>query len=1126
MLEATRRNILHIAHNRKYWCLFFLFLPVNFVIHVSLVEPGLILAQDFTRSVDFNRYISSHLYPMWDEHGQRSNLLALSQLDLYTPAVILSSVIDIPNTVVYLAYLVVLGSLSGVFTFKLAEYVMVRMKLKPRFEFAIVSSLFFMFATFVVGTAFHPGIAFSFYLSPLLFYLVIKGVEEDRISYLLLSSVIYALVAHQLHFVVFGLIIILSYIVYDLLYRILVQRFRSFSSLKRAAWYTLIIIGPFIALNSYWLIPNFAFSGIELNPNLIVEETPELLYRNSNIMNVFSVKADFNLYSIYPYSESELAYMNILSITLTVIAVSSLVLYKPNKLLIYLGIFLVLSVIISVVPFYLPDLYNWLIFEMPGSSFYFWVLRAPKFFDFMNIPISIMLSLSSFRIYQILLNRQKRRQLSKAVARIFLAVVLVFSLVPNYILLTGDFNGLHRTYALPQDYKDMLTYLEQQEDDVGNYKSIWGPRYGGSNSSWSNNSIGRLEEQISPINTFSGAQTLNNYIYPVIFGMRFPFGSMVYDGQTNNLNEFLSPLNVKYIVLHDDIPSLKNRIDKLSTALNNQKGLLLESTQFRPDSTYIYTIKEPAGQFSIKQNTMLIQGGGLLRFDSAFRTEDVIVNSSSSNTNRNNTEPTALSNSIGVFFSDMSLEQNPEMWNLSDTLIPEKELSYAEYMLDKNDVIVIPTSAYINNYAPLELWSQTSMSRPSFSYELHIRGIETPYQFDYGKNIVFTSANNSILAIPISLSEAGKEYKVLLRYFANEKGGLLDFNLGGKSIELETKSNVNRFVWADLGTLASSNEQGTQTVSIENRNGFNALNLIAVVPAEKYEQYKAEFINSLHNKDIIHIFEAESDFNFFDRTGVSRDRPGLSRVVSDVDYSNGMALELRSTRQIASTEFEILKDGKYNLAVYGNGTITAYIDGVTSRTINLTEGIPHIESLELNSGNHFIEITQAANSTNFSYLDFISIDLIKNDDNNGIRQSSSSLEQQQQPVEESIVTYQKIDATTYEVTVKAESPSSPFMLAFAEAYDERWRAEVEEISSTDTKKKIYKPLPLYGAINGFNIDTEGLEGGEYVIHINYAPQELFYIGAWMSGFSYAGVIVYLLRTHLLKFPLNRSTNSR
>jgi hypothetical protein len=301
-----------------------------------------------------------------------------------------------------------------------------------------------------------------------------------------------------------------------------------------------------------------------------------------------------------------------------------------------------------------------------------------------------------------------------------------------------------------------------------------------------------------------------------------------------------------------------------------------------------------------------------------------------------------------------------------------------------------------------------------------------------------------------------------------------------------------------LGTLRLS--EGTQTLSIENRNGFNALNLIALIPAEKYEQYKAEFINSLRDKDIIHIFEAESDFNF-DRT--------QSRVVSDIDYSNGKALELLRTQDIASqTKFEILKGGNYDLAIYGKGTITVDIDGIIRRTINLTEGVPHIEPLALNLGNHYIEIAQAS-GTNFSYLDSMFIRSIKTEDAGG----QSSMVQRQQPGEESIIRYHKIDPTTYEVTVKAESP---FMLAFAEAYDERWTAEVKETSNVT--KKVYKPLPLYGAINGFNIDTEG----EYVIHIKYAPQEIFYVGAWISGVSYALVIVYLIRAHHLIFPLQRN----
>jgi hypothetical protein len=1068
MLEAATKSIRHLVNNRKYWCLFFAFLAINFVvIHRNAVEPGVILASDFTRAEDFGKFVLSQRYPLWSEYGQTSNLPWIGQLGLFAPAIIISSIIDnIPSTVVYVAYYVVLGSLSGVFSFKLAEYVMVRLKLKPRFEFPLASSLFFMFATFVAETTFQPGIAYLIYLSPLFLYALIRGVEEGKLSYLLLCSFIYSLWAAASHYLAFGLIIILSYIVYDLLYRIVIQRFSGFSAFKRAAWYTLIVLGPFVALSSYWLIPNIAYSGLALYPNLLTAQDPEILHRNIDIINVFSLKGLFLLHEIYP--ESQLAYINILSIMLTVIAVSSLLLYKPTKLVIYLAILLVVSVIISVIPRYLPELYSWFIFDIPGSFLYSWVFRAPKFHWFMSIPIAVMISLSGLWIYQSLHNQKKR--FSKAFPPIFIAIVLVLSLGSNYILLTGDFNGWHRSYDLPEDYSDVLAYLEKQDK---NYKSIWGPAYLDLNSTWANNSrIIALEEQISPTSTFSsdtvgGKGTLNNYLYPLIFGMRFPYGSMVYEEQTNNLNEFLGPINVKYIVLHDDIPFLGNRIDKLSTALDKQEGL--ESKDF--GFITLYTTKDVAPQFSTKQNTMLVQGGGLLKLDSLFSTKSI------------------TSNNTGVLFSDISLDQNREMWDSSHTLIPVNELSYAEYMLDKNDVIVIIPSAYTNDFAPERVWSNSPANTPQFLNGLKRSGIELPYQFDYGKNIVFTSANTNTtqLAIPLSVSGPG-EYKVLLRYFANDKGGLLNLDLNGQPLTLETKSHLNRFVWTDLGTLRLS--QGTQKLSIENRNGLNALNLVALIPAEKYEQYKAEFTNSLVDKDIIHIFEAESDFNSNART---------SSVVHDIDYSNGRAIELR-TGEVLSTRFEILKDGNYHLAIYGEGTITVYIDGVTSHTINLVDGVAHNETVSFDSGNHYIEIT-STDSMNSSYLDSLSIASIRTDDN------QSSLVQEQHPGEEAIIRYNKIDPTSYEVSVEAESP---FMLAFAEGYDERWTAEVEETSTGI--KKIYKPLPLYGAINGFMIDAEE---GEYVVHIKYAPQEIFSVSAGISAASYAFVIVYLIRGHLI-----------
>jgi hypothetical protein len=1069
MLEATSSSIRHVVYNKKYWCLFFLFVAINFlVLHRSLADPGFILAGDFTRAEDFSAWISSVRYPLWNEHGQSSNLETLSQLGIYAPAILISSVIEIPSTVVYLAYFVVLGSLSGVFSFKLAEYVMARQKVTPRFEFALASSLFFMFATFVVEYAFHPALTFGFYLSPLLLYVLIRGIEENKISYLLLTSLIYSLMVAAPHFVIFGLIIILSYILYDLFFKIVVQRFHSFSALKRAAWHALIVLGPFIALSTYWIVPNLAYGGLGLYYNLLTTADPGFLYRYADIINIFSVKGVFNTGEIYPYTESERAYINILSIMLTVTAVSSLLFYKENKFLVYLGILLVLSVIIAITPHYFPAIYNWFTFDIPGSSIYSWVFRTPKFFHIMSVSIAIMLGLAGIRIYQIL--HSQKKQFLKAVPSIFIAVVLVFSLVPNYILLTGDFNGFHNPHQLPADYTDLIAYLEHQD---GNYKSIWGPPYLGLNSTWSEgNRIYALEEQISPTNIFSGPQTSNQYIFPLVFGIRFPYGSMVYAGQTDNLNEFLSPINVKYIVLHNDIPVLQDSIEDVSTALNNQKGLL-ESNEF--GSTTLYTISDAAEQLSTKKSTMLIQGGGLLRFDSIFGLESI------------------TSNNTGVFFSDISLDQNPNISNLSDTLIAENQLGYAEYMLDKSDVLVIRPSAYTNDYAPFLVWSISSINSPPFLNILgYYYGIELPYQFDYGKNIIFTSASNSTLEIPLSISDPG-EYKVLLRYFANDGGGLLDLGLNGSSQTFPTKSHLNRFIWSDMETIRLS--EGTHTLSITNTAGLNALNLIAIVPTEKYEHYKGEFITSLVNKDIIHVFEAESDLNF----------GGSAAVVQDIDYSNGKAVELRA-QDIASTGFEILKEGNYDITIYGQGTITLYIDGTKISTANLVDGIAHTEPVSLNSGDHSIDIV-SANNTSSSLPRLDSVLMGSNRTDNG---QSSTI--QQQPAEEPIINYQKIDPTNYEVTVKAQLP---FMLAFAEAYDERWTAEVK----TSNGVKSYKPLPLYGAINGFMIDTVG----DYVIHIKYAPQEIFYIGASISAVSYAFIIGYLLCAHHLIFRRGRNS---
>ena len=94
----------------------------------------------------------------------------------------------------------------------------------------------------------------------------------------------------------------------------------------------------------------------------------------------------------------------------------------------------------------------------------------------------------------------------------------------------------------------------------------------------------------------------------------------------------------------------------------------------------------------------------------------------------------------------------------------------------------------------------------------------------------------------------------------------------------------------------------------------------------------------------------------------------------------------------------------------------------------------------------------------------------------------------------SVVNYQKINPTKYQVTVDS---STPFMLSFAEAYDPLWVAYVdgERVAS----------VPLFSLINGFQINQTGI----LEITVEYAPQEWFYYGSLISATTIIAALIYL-----------------
>ena len=109
---------------------------------------------------------------------------------------------------------------------------------------------------------------------------------------------------------------------------------------------------------------------------------------------------------------------------------------------------------------------------------------------------------------------------------------------------------------------------------------------------------------------------------------------------------------------------------------------------------------------------------------------------------------------------------------------------------------------------------------------------------------------------------------------------------------------------------------------------------------------------------------------------------------------------------------------------------------------------------------------------------------------------ASRISQEETPV---IKEYVKVNPTLWKAHINA---SAPFTLAFAEPHDSAWEARIYK---DDRKLDVAKSIPLYGAINAFQID----QSGDLEIEIRYLRQDWFEIGLLISSVTFSFCIFYL-----------------
>ena len=159
------------------------------------------------------------------------------------------------------------------------------------------------------------------------------------------------------------------------------------------------------------------------------------------------------------------------------------------------------------------------------------------------------------------------------------------------------------------------------------------------------------------------------------------------------------------------------------------------------------------------------------------------------------------------------------------------------------------------------------------------------------------------LDMDFDVTESG-DHEIFIRSLISEKGGLVDINIDGKFFQsVDTFDNLNRFCWKKAGLM--NFQSGTHTLSLDNAKGVNAVNLFAIIPTVKMEEYTRSAGEIIGEKRVIYALEAESN---------GKHENAKTSNIYGSSTSNGAVLTI-SEDGYSDLPVEILRNGNYSIFI-------------------------------------------------------------------------------------------------------------------------------------------------------------------------------------------------------------------
>ncbi|MHA1334001.1 MAG: hypothetical protein ACTSPL_08035, partial [Candidatus Odinarchaeia archaeon] len=899
----------------------------------------------------------------------------------------------------------------------------------------------------------HLTILFGYSLMPLILVLFMKYLDREETKYktVFLISGLLALSSISYHYVLSNWIILTVYLVFDI---VLSSIKKGFNVIKKLILRYILILVIFIGLAGYWIIPYMwesLTSGIATPPTYVLTYESILgLSKNTYPLDIFRFMGAWqdNMYYAPSYF---LEFTWILStFILPITAFFAIIFNRNNKYVIFLSLIYVMFFFLSLGARQILDgaLYFWLVFDSPFSLFA-WIFRDSQKFVGIVVGTSVLLaSVTLHDVWNKKINVQHLKR-SKIFYIILIASFISFHMFSTWYMLTGDYDERIIPVTPPQTVFSTVEWINTQP---GDFKVSWFPCYYPDyiRADWNNGgNIGLFYEY--SINKGSvGPYTPITRLY-----FKYLYSKCLLENRTSNLGKLLGFMNVKYIVFRNESSISSN--DIAIRNLNAQKDLkLVKLIGFN----YIYENLDNSGFNAALSKSVFLVKGGLDIFTTL------------SNLDFFNSSTTYL-----IFLDEDFYGNNLEnLISLANGFILRDTDDYEELisMFFEKEHLVIPFE-YTNHYKPKDMWSRAQIVDPyhgTWHDQLKQFGLEN-WDFDYNRGLVFTYSNSTpSLTLTKNIAEDGS-YDLFIRTFKNEKGGSISLYLDENEYLINTNFSKNRFTWDKVATINLN--KGDHEIVLKQISGFNAVNLLAIIPHDQVIAYNSTLMSIIEDKPILRILEGE-DFLFSNAT-ISTKYGGIA--------CNGKVLELEENAE-AYDYVNIVDAGNYMLSIRYASTnnVSIAFDTLSDEYVmppSTSLQLQTLGNISLNVGQHKLII-----KSNFSDIDLI---LLYHP------QNGETIEEAFNASVQGLQLY-RISSLNYEINEKIDSLH---LILLTETYYGNWELLTGEYSRS--------PIPVNAIANGFlleNTDT---------IRITYKYQFWVYVGliVTLSTYIFIAITLFIMK---------------